>query len=259
MSLPGMTGEPPPRHPAPQVPSDARAWLDVPFQDKDAARDRGARWDPQTRRWYAPRPGILELMRWAALPTPLPTEDRTFGEGLYVDLVPASSWFRNVRTAVSATDWYRIRTMVYARAGHQCETCGRRKSDHVRLDCHERFDYTGQIQRLRRLLCMCSACHQVTHFGHTHLSGRADQALEHLISVTGMTQAAAMAHIDAAFAQWQQRSAVPWILDLRMIEIAGVIVHDPQNPAEDPQDGRDPGAHPDGTSVTIAYDFNPYH
>ncbi len=79
------------------------------------------------------------------------------------------------------------------------------------------------------------------------------------MTVTGMTQAAAMAHIEAAFAQWQRRSAVPWILDLRMIEIAGVIVHDPQKPAEGPQACRDPGAHSDGTSITIAYDFNPYH
>jgi hypothetical protein len=199
MSLPGSAGEP--RHPAAKAPSDARAWLDVPFQDKDAARERGARWDPQARRWYALRPGIPELRRWAALPTLLPTEDRAFGDGLFVDLIPASSWFRNVRNAVSATDWYRIRTMVYARAGHQCEACGRRKSDHVRLDCHERFEYTGQIQRLRRLVCMCGACHQVTHFGHTHLSGRADQALAHLMTVTGMTQATAMAHIKARIAE----------------------------------------------------------
>ncbi len=156
MSLPGMTGGPPPQHPAPQAASDARTWLDVPFQDRDAARDRGARWDPQARRWYAPRPGIPELRRWAALPPLLPTEDRSFGDGLYVDLIPASSWFRNVRTAVSVTDWYRIRTMVYARAGHRCETCGRRKSDHVRLDCHERFEYTGQVQRLRGASYACA-------------------------------------------------------------------------------------------------------
>jgi hypothetical protein len=198
-------------------------------------------------------------MRWAALPTPLPTEDRAFGEGLYVDLIPASSWFRNVRTAVSATDWYRIRTMVYARADYRCETCRRRKSDHVRLDCHERFEYTGQIQCLRRLLCMCGACHEVTHFGHSHIKGRTGQALAHLMAVTGMTQAAAAAHIDAAFAQWQQRSRVPWILDLRMIEAAGVMVHDPQNPAEDIQNRRATEAHHDETSVTIAHDFHPHN
>lgn len=45
-----------------------RIWLDVAYREKDQAKAAGARWDPQARRWYAPRPGIRELERW--LPTP---------------------------------------------------------------------------------------------------------------------------------------------------------------------------------------------
>ncbi len=32
----------------------ARVWLDVPYEEKDAAKAGGARWDPQALRWYAP-------------------------------------------------------------------------------------------------------------------------------------------------------------------------------------------------------------
>ncbi len=248
----GMTDEPRPRRPA------DRAWLDVPFEDKDAAKSRGAQWDPQARRWYAPRPGMLELMRWDTLPELLPTEDRTFGNGLYVDLIPKSSWFRNVRSAVDATDWHRIRTMVYSRAHNRCETCGRRQSDPVRLHCHERFDYAGQVQRLKRLLCVCADCHQATHFGHAQLSGKAGQALTHLMTVTGMTQHQAEAHIAAAFTLWEQRSKMAWILDLRMIEVAGVTVRDPEAPAQNPQPQRNPGERYDGTSVTITEGLDPF-
>ena len=45
-----------------------RIWLDVAYREKDQAKAAGARWDPQARRWYAPRPGIRELEKW--LPTP---------------------------------------------------------------------------------------------------------------------------------------------------------------------------------------------
>lgn len=45
-----------------------RAWLDVPFGEKDAAKALGARWDPSARRWYDPRPVTAGLQRWAALP-----------------------------------------------------------------------------------------------------------------------------------------------------------------------------------------------
>lgn len=43
-----------------------RIWLDVPFAEKDEAKAAGARWDPAARRWYAPRPGVATLERWAA-------------------------------------------------------------------------------------------------------------------------------------------------------------------------------------------------
>ena len=71
----------------------ARVYLDVPYPEKDAAKAAGARWDPVARRWYDPRPPTAALRRWAALPDVpdlLPGEDRGFGAGLFVDLVPAS-------------------------------------------------------------------------------------------------------------------------------------------------------------------------
>jgi hypothetical protein len=73
--------------------SGNRLWLDVPFAEKDAAKAAGAYWDPAARRWYAPRPKMTGLERWVALPdvpNPLPGEDRSFGSGLFVDLVPSS-------------------------------------------------------------------------------------------------------------------------------------------------------------------------
>jgi len=35
----------------------------------------------------------------------LPREDRTFDDGLFVDLIPTSCGFTNVRTCVSPADW----------------------------------------------------------------------------------------------------------------------------------------------------------
>src|SRR5699024_3798561 len=90
------------------APAPQHVWLDVPFAEKDEAKALGARWDRRERRWYAPREGMSELSRWEPLPPladPLPGEDRSFGTGLYVDLVPSSCWFTNVRYCVSAKDW----------------------------------------------------------------------------------------------------------------------------------------------------------
>lgn len=107
-----------PREPAAE--RVARTYLDVPYTEKDAAKALGARWDPFAKRWFDPRPPTTRLDRWAAgppVPDLLPGEDRTFGAGLFVDMVPSSCWFTNVRTCVTQQDWERLRRMIVGRAG----------------------------------------------------------------------------------------------------------------------------------------------
>jgi hypothetical protein len=217
-----------------------RTWLDVPFDDKDAAKTAGARWDPAARRWYAPRPGLIGLERWAALPDLpdlLPGEDRTYGEGLFVEPIPSTAWWTHARYCIGAQDWERVRRMVTARAGRQCEACGRAEDRQrgIRVETHERwvFDTAARVQRLRRLVCFCSDCHTVTHFGLAQLRGVADQAFMHLCEVTGMREAHARRHVEAAFALWRQRSEILWELDLSVLTSAGVAVVKPAGSGAD--------------------------
>jgi hypothetical protein len=221
--------------PSEQPSPPARAYLDVPYGDKDAAKAAGARWDPDARRWYDPRATTPALQPWAArpdVPELLPGEDRTFGNGLFVDLVPHSCWFTNVRSCVTEQDWERLRRPIMRRAGHRCEACGAaedRAAGHW-LDAHERSHYDEQagIQSLRRLIALCKPCHLVTHFGYANVTGRTDEAFAHLCAVTGMTQAQAWDHIRAAENLWIERSARVWELDLSMLTDAGVTLARPE-------------------------------
>jgi Domain of unknown function (DUF5710) len=120
-----------------------RVWLDVSYQEKDEAKALGARWDAAAKRWYAPHAGMVGLQQWAALPEVpdlLPGEDRGFGSGLFVDLVPSSCWFTNVRSCIHQRDWERLRRMVTRRAGQLCEICGRGEAREEQrwLEAHER-------------------------------------------------------------------------------------------------------------------------
>ncbi|WP_209314277.1 DUF5710 domain-containing protein [Streptomyces bohaiensis] len=216
-----------------------RLWLDVPFAEKDMAKAAGARWDPAARRWYAPRPGMADLLRWAAgaeVPELLPGEDRSLGRGLFVDLVPSSCWFTNVRSCVAERDWERLRRMVHGRAGQRCEACGAGPDRAARrwLEAHERWSYdeARRVQTLRRLVCLCTDCHTVTHFGLAQVKGRAAEARAHLMRVTGMSEAGADRHIAAAFATWRERSRLTWTLDLAMLTDAGITVVPPPEAAD---------------------------
>ena len=148
----------------------SREWLDVPFSEKDQAKALGARWDPAAKRWYAPRSGMAKLAPWAALPdlpALLPGEDRSFGPGLFVDLVPSSCWFTNARSCIAERDWERVRRLVVGRAGRRCEVaeCGRTedRAQGVWLEAHLSGGSTSRPPRCRscrRLVCLL---HLVPH------------------------------------------------------------------------------------------------
>lgn len=208
-----------------------RIWLDVPFAEKDRAKQAGARWDPAARRWYAPQPGISALDEWAAaadIPDLLPGEDRSLGSGLFVDLVPTTCWFTNVRSCVAARDWERLRRTILDRASNRCEACGATADREAKqwLEVHERWTYDEvlRVQKLGRLICLCTNCHTVTHFGLAQINGLETHALRHLMTVTSMTGSQARAHIEAAFDLWRRRSLTNWTLDLSILTDAGVTL-----------------------------------
>jgi hypothetical protein len=182
---------------------------------------------------------MTALDRWEALPDVpglLPGEDRSFGSGLFVDPVPTSCWFTNVRSCVSQRDWERLRRMITTRAWRRCEICHRGQDPESGrwLEAHERWAYNDSrhIQALRRLICLCTDCHTATHFGLATINGKDAEAFKHLCTVTGMSADQARQHVTAAFALWKERSATAWELDLSIITGAGITITKPPSSRE---------------------------
>lgn len=150
-------------------------------------------------------------------------EDRSYGSTLYVDLVPRGAWYSNVRAITSPTDWRRLSTMVRKRADYTCEACGHQGKPYM-MDCHERWRFEHGVQRLTQLVCLCKACHEVTHMGLARVNGREWEATKHLEKVTGMGTFEAWEHIDEAFETWARRSEQEWRLDVSLLD--GVIPYE---------------------------------
>ena len=133
---------------------------------------------------------------------------------LGVELIPEPLWGSNLRRlAPEAWDIVRSRARSEATC---CAFCGG-PAEH----CHERWEYQEHddcegTARLTRVAMICEHCHEVVHLGRTgnvHGMAGLDQAKAHLAAVNGWSAAQVEAHVAAARATWERRSAMRWGLD----------------------------------------------
>lgn len=215
---------------------ETRAYFLVPFNDKEIAKRCGARFDGDAKCWYAPdakAEGLLaKLYKPVASPHPiteLPGEDRAFGgDALYIDLIPSSCWFTNVRYCIAPEYWERLAKGIRARAGQACEVCkgGADADNGVFLEAHERwhFDEERGVQTLKRIVCLCTACHRTTHYGLSQLRGEEELVRAHFKAVNDCDEAELDRHVAQAFETWQSRNERDWELDLSIITDAGIAL-----------------------------------
>ena len=145
--------------------------------------------------------------------------DKTVLKLLTIELVPKSSWYKNVRSNVSKGEWERLKKITFSRSGYKCEICGGRGPNWP-VECHEIFAYNDQqhIQKLVKLMALCPACHEVKHIGLAGLRGKANSAKAHLAKVNGWSLEDANLYIEGCFEIWHQRSRHQWELDLSYLK-----------------------------------------
>ena len=149
-------------------------------------------------------------------------EDRTFGgNDLFIDLIPKSCWFTNVRTSIKGSSWDKLRKFIYERVNYKCECCNLdTKNSSIKLEAHERWSYDTErkTQKLMRIIALCEKCHLVTHFGRAKIIGYENEAREHLINVRKFNTEEVKEHIQNAYKIWRERNKFNWTLDLELIE-----------------------------------------
>ena len=134
---------------------------------------------------------------------------------LQIELIPRTSFFKNVRSEVSQREWDTLRKKVYKRNNHKCEICNGKGYRHP-VECHEKWHYNFEtnVQKLIGLEALCPNCHKVKHIGLALSQGRGDRSIKHLMKVNGISENDAIAYIEQVFQDWEYKSQFNWILDL---------------------------------------------
>ena len=137
---------------------------------------------------------------------------------LAIELVPKTSWYRNLRNKMSSSNWNFIREHTYASYGNKCGICD---AKNIRLECHEVWEYDdeNQIQTLKGFIALCQMCHHVKHIGLAGIladEGKLDYdaVIEHFIRVNGCDKKGFLEHREKAFEIWEKRSKYNWTIDL---------------------------------------------
>ncbi len=138
---------------------------------------------------------------------------------LTIELIPQTSWYYNLRNAVSKEEWDRIRKECYRKAGHRCEICRRGGT----LNCHEiwEFDRQRNIQKLKGFISLCDLCHNIKHMGFVNVQiskgiwheSFLDTLAEHFAQVNNVPRKEFEKCLLEAFALWNERSKIKWKVD----------------------------------------------
>ena len=199
-----------------------KVYLAVPFSEKEHAKQLGARFDWDIKKWYVMSyhsnlDKLQEKWKINTEPVILTGEDRTYGGNeLFIDLIPKTCWFTNVRYCTDSRDWDRLRDCVYSRVNNTCECCHNKTNN---IEAHERWHYDNdtKTQKLVRLVALCKMCHTTTHIGLAEIKGKGSEALEHLKKVRNFTNEEAIEHKEQAFQVWRERNTIKWNLDLSLL------------------------------------------
>lgn len=138
---------------------------------------------------------------------------------LTIELVPKSSFYSNVRSEVTRSQWDKIRKQVYDNAGHKCEICGGVGKRHA-VEAHEIWNYNDvdNIQTLVGMIALCPSCHQVKHIGLAQIQGKFHYALGHLAKINSWTLQHSNAYVERCFEEWNRRSQKKWKLDISYLD-----------------------------------------
>ena len=202
-------------------------YLNIPYSDKKIAKQYGGVWDKDSKKWFCEnKDNELCKLYEPYKNIEIIGEDRTYGENnLFIDMIPKTSYFKNVRSIFSNSDWNLIRHHIYERVSYKCECCGSRRFKY--LEAHERWDFNFETkkQKLMRIIALCKLCHSATHYGHSLKKTKNILKLnEHIKKIKKIDDEELEEHINESFKIWKMRNKIKWELDLSIITNSGFVI-----------------------------------
>ncbi len=136
---------------------------------------------------------------------------------LTIELVPQSSWGKNVWGKGNPQIWDVIRKQTYKKYNDKCAICGAEG----KLNCHEIWEYDDErhIQSLHGYVALCPLCHHVKHFRLANVLARKgkldiEQVIKHFMNVNNCSREFFEDYQKHVYKVWKERSIHKWDVEL---------------------------------------------
>lgn len=133
-----------------------------------------------------------------------PPEARMFGGAATLCVEPLPSGVENhaLQCILPANQFANLKFAVLEPACNACECCGEPASE-----LHARYSHSPSDQRLKRLMALCAACHQVS----TCIDALgAEGAARHVATVQDITVEQARAEVEQGLRTWRKLGSATW-------------------------------------------------
>ena len=140
---------------------------------------------------------------------------------LLPEMLPVTTWEKNIRTEVREALWDRMRRHAYRASGFRCRICG----EGGRLEAHEKWALVNETttQVLEGIEALCPLCHKTHHLGIARRLGMLQDVKRHICRVNGWTEARLVSEIEETYEVWEQRCEWPWTVDLSWVMRSGYL------------------------------------
>jgi hypothetical protein len=156
------------------------------------------------------------------------------------DLIPVTSFGSNLANLLTRSCWNELRQKTFQMTGFRCEICGTPQS----LECHELWDYYEPlpeylerkacgVQRLVKLLALCTECHETHHLGLANMRDRSEIVEERLRLYNRWSQDELEDYCQFLNKRSERRSQCNWVLDVSCVAGKQLVLDDRWQLGED--------------------------
>jgi hypothetical protein len=141
---------------------------------------------------------------------------------LQIELVPSTSWFKDVKSTVPKIVWDDIKKQRFKRAEGKCEICGDSVDSQCRklkLKCTELWGFNDEMktQILFSVIAVCPNCYKVKNFGRITKKSDLFLVVRQLMKVNGMSISEAVSHIRESVYKCTERESYDFDKDFGIL------------------------------------------